>query len=75
MSYVPGGDQLKLSGTSMSSPNVMNLAGKILAKRPDLSPRQVRDLIVQGGEDKAAGQRTVRLMNPKKSMEILAGLQ
>jgi subtilisin family serine protease len=28
---------LKLSGTSMSSPNVMNLAAKLFAKNPNLT--------------------------------------
>jgi subtilisin family serine protease len=74
-SFVPGGDELKLSGTSMAAPYVMNLAGKILARRPDLSIAQVRDLILRGGEDRAAGQRTVRLLNPKRSMELLAQQQ
>ena len=31
LSYVPGGDQLSLNGTSMASPQVANLAAKILA--------------------------------------------
>src|SRR5262249_12025340 len=29
-SYIPGGDRLKMSGTSMASPNVANLAAKVL---------------------------------------------
>ena len=28
-SYVPGGDRMKLSGTSMAAPNVTNLAAKL----------------------------------------------
>ena len=38
-SYIPGGDRLKMSGTSMASPNVANLAAKILAVNPKLTPR------------------------------------
>ena len=37
-SYVPGGTRLKFSGTSMSSPNVVNLAGKLIALDPSLDP-------------------------------------
>jgi subtilisin family serine protease len=75
LSYVPGGDQLKLSGTSMSSPNATNLAAKLLAVKPDLTPEQVRDLIVRGCDEKQAGDRDVLLMNPKKSMELLASMK
>ncbi len=71
LSCVPGGDQMKLSGTSMSSPNVTNLAAKLFALRPDLTPIQVRTLIEKGCDIKQAGDRTVKLINPKKSMELL----
>jgi len=70
-SYVPGGDRLKFSGTSMSAPNVANLAGKLLAVDPDLSPADLRELIEGGCDDARAGERTVRLVNPKRSMELL----
>ena len=71
LSYVPGGDQMKLSGTSMSSPNVTNLAAKLFALRPELTPTQVRALIEQGCDARTAGDRTVKLINPKKSVELL----
>jgi len=74
MSYVPGGDQMKLSGTSMSSPNVMNLAAKLFAKKPTLTVAQVKDLIVKGCDAKKAGDRTIMLINPKKSFELLAAM-
>jgi subtilisin family serine protease len=44
-SYVPGGSKLQLSGTSMASPNVVNLAAKLFALQPSLTPAQVIDLI------------------------------
>jgi subtilisin family serine protease len=70
-SYVPGGDRLKFSGTSMSSPNVVNLAAKLLAIDSSLTIAQLRDLIVDGGDEQSAGERTVLLINPKQSMELL----
>jgi subtilisin family serine protease len=70
-SYVPGGTRLPLSGTSMSSPQVMNLAGKLLAMNPKLTVAQLRKLIIDGADEKALGDRTIRLMNPKKSLELL----
>jgi len=75
LSYVPGGDQIKFSGTSMSSPNVMNLAGKLLAKKPALTALQIRDLILQGCDERKAGERSMKLVNPKKSLELLAAMK
>ncbi len=72
LSYVPGGTQMKLNGTSMSSPQVLNLAGKLLAINPNLTASQLRDLIINGADEQKAGDRTVKLMNPKKSLELVA---
>ncbi len=74
LSFVPGGDRMQMSGTSQASPNVTNLAAKLLAMKPDLTPIQVRGLIVTGADEKQVGDRTVRLMNPKKSMELLRNM-
>ncbi|MBL0062009.1 MAG: S8 family serine peptidase [bacterium] len=71
LSYVPGGTQIKLNGTSMSSPQVLNLAGKLLTIKPELTPAQLRKLIIDGADDRKAGDRTVKLMNPKRSLEML----
>ena len=71
-SYVPGGARLKMSGTSMSAPNVTNLAAKLWAVYPDLTVAQVRQLIIGGADDKQAGERTIRLMNPKRTFELAA---
>ena len=71
-SYVPGGDRLPFSGTSMSSPNVVNLAAKLLAIDPSLTPAELRGLIEAGCEEHVTGERTVRLINPKRSVELLA---
>ncbi len=70
-SYVPGGDKMTMSGTSQASPNATNLAAKLLALRPDLTPVQVRELIEKGCDEKMAGERVVRLINPKKSLDLL----
>jgi len=71
MSYVPGGDQMALSGTSMASPNVTNLAAKLFALNPKLTPVQVRKLIEDGCDVRQSGERVVKLINPKKSVEML----
>src|SRR5204862_474638 len=44
-SVIPGGEKLAESGTSMASPQVANLAGKILAVNPSLKPKDVIALI------------------------------
>jgi subtilisin family serine protease len=65
-SYLPGGDRVALSGTSMASPQVANLAGKILAVNPALKPADVIRLIVDTGERTADGRRN--LIHPKKAL-------
>ena len=39
-SVIPGGEKLAESGTSMASPQVVNLAAKLLAVNPRLTPAQ-----------------------------------
>ena len=39
-SYVPGGNRIPFNGTSMSSPQVVNLAGKLLAPDSDTGNRK-----------------------------------
>ena len=66
-SYLPGGDRVAFSGTSMASPQVANLAGKILAVNPALTPPQVIEIIVSTAEKSSDGRRT--LINPKRALE------
>lgn len=68
-SVVPGGARIKLSGTSMASPNVVNLAAKLLALDPALTPSQVIGLILDGASPSADGRR--RNIDPKRSVELL----
>ncbi len=70
-SYIPGGERMKMSGTSMASPNVANLAGKILAAKSSLAPPEVIALIKKGADRKTAGDVSFLLMNPKKTMALL----
>jgi subtilisin family serine protease len=62
---VPGGDRMKLSGTSMASPNVVNLAAKILAVNPRLQPADVIRIIRDTADTTADGRR--HLINPAKA--------
>ena len=66
-SVIPGGDKLAESGTSMASPQVANLAAKILAVNPKLAPAQVIKLIRDTADKTPDGRRT--LVNPKKALQ------
>lgn len=68
-SFVPGGDRMNFSGTSMASPQVANLAGKILAVNPELTPEQVIDLIREGATPSEEDSE-ILLINPAASVEL-----
>jgi subtilisin family serine protease len=70
-SYVPGGAKLKLSGTSMATPNVVNLAAKLFALDPSLTPPQVIELIRQGATTSDDGRR--HLIDEQRSVALLQG--
>ena len=65
-SVLPGGARVALSGTSMAAPQVANLAGKMLAVNPKLTPPEVIDLIVATANTTADGRRT--LVNPVRAL-------
>jgi subtilisin family serine protease len=71
-SVVPGGEVVAFSGTSMAAPQVVNLAAKLLALRPELTVAELRRVIVESADDKTIGEgRTIRLMNPKAALELV----
>ncbi|MBG9387920.1 S8 family serine peptidase [Caenimonas aquaedulcis] len=65
-SYVPGGRRLAMSGTSMASPQVANLAAKMLAVKPSLKPQEVIAIMRSTADRSEDGRRT--LVNPKKAL-------
>lgn len=68
-SVVPGGAKIRMSGTSMASPNAVNLAAKLIALDPKLTPEQTIHLMVEGATPSADGRR--HNLNPKRSVELL----
>ena len=66
-SFVPGGARMAMSGTSMASPQVCNLAGKVFAKNPKLTPVDVVRLIVETAEQNAEHPE-ISLIDPLKTM-------
>ena len=65
-SLLPGGSRVALSGTSMSAPQVTNLAAKLLAVNPKLTPADLVRIIVDTSDATADGRR--HLVNPKKAL-------
>lgn len=68
-SVVPGGKHIALSGTSMASPQVTNLAAKMLAVKPMLKPAEVIAIMRKTADRSEDGRRT--LINPKKALEAV----
>jgi hypothetical protein len=68
-SVIPGGQKLALSGTSMASPQVVNLAAKILAVDPKLKPPDVIEIIRSTANKTSDGRRT--LINPKDALRAV----
>jgi subtilisin family serine protease len=65
-SFLPGGRRVALSGTSMSAPQVTNLAGKMLAVNPKLTSADLIRIIVDTADRSADGRRN--LINPKQAI-------
>jgi subtilisin family serine protease len=72
-SVIPGGDKLRMSGTSMASPNTVNLAAKLIALDPELTPEQTIHLIVAGATASEDGRR--HNINEKRSVDLLRQMQ
>jgi subtilisin family serine protease len=71
-SYVPGGRRIAFSGTSMASPQVTNLAAKMLAVKPSLTPPEVIAILRSTAERSEDGRRT--LIHPAHALAA-AGYQ
>lgn len=69
-SFVPGGQRMKFSGTSMSAPNVINLAAKLYVLDPRLGPSDIIELITKGATPRDDDE-SMLLIHPKASVELL----
>ncbi len=70
VSFVPGGKTMKMSGTSMASPNVCNLGAKLLTLDPGLTPSEVITLIEKSA-DPHPEHPEILLLNPKQAVAQL----
>ena len=68
-SVVPGGAHMKASGTSMASPNVVNLAAKLIALDPSLTPAQTIALMRKAAT--ASADSRLHLIDPKATAALL----
>ena len=68
-SFIPGGKKVRLSGTSMAAPQVTNLAGKLFAVDPALTPEKAKELILAGSTLSDDGKR--KLIDEKKTLELV----
>ncbi|MEO5672799.1 MAG: S8 family serine peptidase [Ramlibacter sp.] len=65
-SVVPGGRNIALSGTSMAAPQVANLAAKMLAVKPALTPPEIIALMRSTADRSEDGRRT--LIHPARAL-------
>ncbi len=68
-SYIPGGTRIRFSGTSMASPNVVNLAAKLIALDPGLTPEQTIALMKKGADTSADGR--LHRIDPRATVALL----
>lgn len=68
-SFVPGGERMKFSGTSMAAPQVTNLVAKMLAVNPKLTTAQVLEML-KAGAVALSGHEGRFIVNPAKSIEL-----
>lgn len=65
-SWVPGGQRIAISGTSMSAPQVTNLAAKLLAVKPSLKPAELIALMERTADRTEDGRRV--LVHPARAL-------
>jgi subtilisin family serine protease len=74
LSPAPGGAIVPVSGTSMAAPQVVNLAAKLIALNPRLTVAELRRAIVDAADEtKITDAKTLRVLNPKASVERVLG--
>lgn len=67
-SFVPGGIKMKFSGTSMASPQVTNLAAKLIALNPALAPTDVISIIKRTATPDPEGKGLL-LIHPRNAVD------
>jgi len=55
----------------MASPQVANLAAKVLAVNPDLEPAEVFELIVRGSETLPGDDQGLKVIHPQQTIQLV----
>lgn len=69
-SLLPRGTRVKWSGTSLAGPQFANLAAKMLALRPELTPAKILEL-VRAHADPVPGHPGRLIIHPRKTIDAL----
>ncbi|MCL5970450.1 MAG: S8 family peptidase [Patescibacteria group bacterium] len=73
LSTIPGGNYQQMSGTSMATPHVAGAAGLLLSAKPDLTPDQVKDCLVNNADPISTDLPVGPRLNIYKAITACAG--
>lgn len=73
LSSVPGSDYQSYNGTSMATPIVSGLVGMLKSFRPELSDKEVYQILHQTGTTVKDSDKVGRVINPKAALEQVMG--
>ena len=71
LSAVPGNKHLRVSGTSQAAPYVANIAGQIKTTNPNLTPKEIKEIIIKTGDVKDYLKGKVKsssIINPSRAI-------
>ena len=70
-STVPNNEYKTFNGTSMATPYVSGLVGILKSIQPDLTTKQVYQILHESGKDTNATKETGRLIQPARAIELV----
>ena len=70
-STIPGNKYATFSGTSMATPYVSGLIGMLKSVQPELTAKEVYQILHQTGKNTKAVKETGRLIQPAKALELV----
>lgn len=73
-SVTPGGARMRLSGTSMATPQVANAAAKLLAEWPELDTARLRALLIETATPGVEGAAALRVLHPARAREAASAM-
>jgi hypothetical protein len=67
---IAGGVRTGMSGPHVASAQAANLAAKLIALHPSLTPPQVIELVTKGGHQLPRNQEGMRMIDPRRTLEL-----